>query len=326
LIYTTHKRQLVRCDVGTGKRQVVVPDLRTETILPAVNPDGKRVAVARLGMPKQRGGPDSLVVIVYDLDGKEVQRSPELVWRKIPLYSDEGQYSRTSGPTSLYWGPAGKADKLAIFEFFGLGGGWGLYDLKTNGLVVFDKSRPFARLPDSGRFLVSDDEHPNSIAVVDWDGKKHAIAMKELAKGAKQAPSSGVPWEKWDGKTFIGWFGGGYHVRIDTEKRVGVFAANSANELPVVLTAAEYTFPAGGVTARVIWSEGRNNGRNIRYSHLEVIEPSKKDSQVILEKAEKHISLTPAPSKKLLAIRVGTKILILNSDGKVLKEVVETDD
>jgi Tol biopolymer transport system component len=84
-VYTTSKQQLLRYDVATGKTQVLVADTGTKTLSPAVSPDGKRIAVARLhGKGKERdgvleAGPDTLEIVVFDLDGKELHRFPEVV-------------------------------------------------------------------------------------------------------------------------------------------------------------------------------------------------------------------------------------------------------
>jgi hypothetical protein len=346
-IYTTPEGRLVRYDVTTEKRQVLVADTGTKTTLPALNPEGKRVAVARLlGQSKVRDagvevGLDTLEVIVYDLDGKELQHSPQAVWRKDGLYGRKGGHiSNPDGYTVLLWGPKGNEDKLAIFEPFIGDSKWGLYDLKTERLEVVRPGRPFSPSPAAGAggFLVYDDIHPTSIAFVDWEGKEHPITMKRLdKKDLEKASLSDTPWEQWEGKTFVGKLPP-YLVRIDTEKRVGVFEQNPGDNVPAEKesVAKEYAFPEGGARARIISFGEKDSGVIKTYYRLEVIKPGDKKSQVILDKRGNNVSLIPAPNKKLLAIRIATvsddrktdvsdKILLLNSEGKVVKEIIEAD-
>jgi hypothetical protein len=346
------KRQLVRYDVVTGKRQVLVADTGTLTALPAVSPDGKRVAVARLFNRAKKDpdslvspAPDKLVVIVYDLEGKELHRSPELVWRK------EGNYEAgcTEGATALSWGPKGNEDKLAIFELSWealhpelTSGVWGLADLKTKRLAVrtdtpFPLPYPTICLrPDAGGFLVRDGvSNPESIAFVDWEGNKHPIAMKKAKKeGLEKGPFAGTP--KWEGNTFVGNVpidDEQYDVRIDTEKLVGVFEQNRGAGRQSV--GGWYAFPDGGATAQVIAFEEVNKGVKQTCFRLEVGKPGEK-SQVIVDKMENLSVFFPAPKKKLVATRVvkemdtskafvSEKILLFNSEGKLVKEIVEPD-
>ena len=98
-VYTT-PGQLVRYDVSTGKSRVLTTE-DMSTILPAVSPDGKRIAIARLPSTREKWSNSSrgiLQVIVYDLEGKELQRSPELTWSREWGDTNEGY-------AELYWGP-----------------------------------------------------------------------------------------------------------------------------------------------------------------------------------------------------------------------------
>src|SRR5437660_11025954 len=81
-VYTDDRdcRRLVHYDVTTGKRNVLVAQMPARTPWPAVSPDGKHVAVARLLKAAGQKKADALQVILYDLKGKEVRRSPEFPW------------------------------------------------------------------------------------------------------------------------------------------------------------------------------------------------------------------------------------------------------
>jgi hypothetical protein len=264
------------------------------------------------------------------------------------------------------WGPKGNEDKLAIMDFIV---GLGFYDLKSKCLVAVNNWPPDRWLsirPDGGGFLTGKQEqHPKSIAFVDWQGKSHPITMKELDNdGLKketilaelptfftpsskpQIPQAG----KWDRKTFIGrWYSLNqprtwqYRVWIDTEKQVGVFGKDPRDSVASKQwVGIEYPFPKGGSTVRVSFL-----GDDDDNWHLEVIRPGEKRPEVILKETNKSISLIPSPNQELLAIRITNyeydsihkiskrgrddlplshKILLLNRDGKVVKEIVETDN
>jgi hypothetical protein len=331
--YTTPKRRLVRFDVATGKRHVLVADTGTLTTRPAVSPDGKRLAVARLaGKSKKREGivlvdRDTVEIVVYDVDGKELHRSPELVWRKEGQYGEWAQLG-PEGHTRLLWGPKGKEDKLAIFE---APGDWGLYDLKTKRLIV-PTDALLAIRPDNSGFLVVSDGSPQSIAFVDFEGNKHPITMKEGQldqKGLKRG---------WEGHTFVGWWVDNL-LRIDTEKWVGVFEhePRTDDEPKEGVRGEPFSFPDKGAIVRVICQDEKQDGLSL--SRLEVVQPGEKKPIVVIANTPQWLSLNPAPDKKLVAVRTTTlllpgdekkkmpdKILLLNSEGKVVKEIVESED
>jgi hypothetical protein len=220
-IYMTPKRELVRYDVATGQRQVLVADTRTTTVSPAVSPDGKRIAVARLvGKTKIREGvvlrgPDLLEVVVYDLDGKESHRSPEVVWRKEGRYHDpsDGRDPRVE----LLWAP--KHERLLIAETLAAGYTVGIFDLQTNGLVMapIEPVNRFAIRPDGHGFVVFDPQ--KRVAFIDWQGRTHEIAMKREVL-EKWHPGDGIslgpPSFQWKGNTFTGLWDTGC-LSIDTE-------------------------------------------------------------------------------------------------------------
>jgi hypothetical protein len=289
--YTTPKRELVRFDVATGKRQVLVADTRTLTTLPALSPDGTRLGIARL---YGSGDTDRLDIVVYDLRGKELYRSQELVWRKRPQY-----YERDEGHTVLLWGPKGKDDRLAVFEF-GAGHDCGLYDLKTKRLVV-STDRPFALRPDFEGFLISShDCDPKTIAFVDSKGKKHPIAMKKgqlekIAREYAEVEISRRVADDWEGNTFSARLGQ-HVVSIDTTKMVGVFEYKPlvGNAKPGPGVQAKYAFPDTKLIVRVMYDRP--------FSQLEVMRPDEKKPTVVLASTKKLVSLNPAPNNKRISL------------------------
>jgi Tol biopolymer transport system component len=83
-IYTdgTDLEQLVHYDVAKGERRVLVEKMSASTFWPAVSPDGKKVAVARLVRDADQSKTQTMQVFMYDLQGKEIQRSTEFPWTK----------------------------------------------------------------------------------------------------------------------------------------------------------------------------------------------------------------------------------------------------
>lgn len=65
--------RLVRYDIKSKKRTVLVENTNTETLLPGVSPDGKKVAVALSKVSYTKGSPNipkTFQVILYDPEGK----------------------------------------------------------------------------------------------------------------------------------------------------------------------------------------------------------------------------------------------------------------
>ena len=80
-VFTAEDGRLVHFDVKSRKERVLVADTDSNTFWPAVSPDGKRIAVARLNYPGQQG---ALQILNYDLSGKEILRSKKFPWGVPP--------------------------------------------------------------------------------------------------------------------------------------------------------------------------------------------------------------------------------------------------
>src|SRR5262249_8329243 len=76
-IYTDDRDfcRLVHYDLASGERRVLVARMPAHTPWPAVSPDGRHIAVARLTRHPDQQKPDTMQVILYDLKGKEARRS-----------------------------------------------------------------------------------------------------------------------------------------------------------------------------------------------------------------------------------------------------------
>src|SRR5262245_61151427 len=100
--------RLVHYDLAK-KTPRVVAETGTDTIQPALSPDGKRVAVAR--MTWEKGNAPTLQVVVYDLSGKEVQRSKSFEWGDAPR--SEVGFERYP---QLFWAPRGNKVLVSAYK------------------------------------------------------------------------------------------------------------------------------------------------------------------------------------------------------------------
>src|SRR5262245_22649580 len=111
-VYTDDKpcSRLVHYDVTTGKRTVLVAQMPAHTPWPAVSPDGKHIAVARLVTDRGPRQPNRVQVILYDLKGKEVRRSAEFPWGPA---REKGEKERPN--TGVFW--AGGVGRLIVQDY-----------------------------------------------------------------------------------------------------------------------------------------------------------------------------------------------------------------
>jgi hypothetical protein len=192
ILYTTGKEftRLIHYDLAKKEQRVLVADTGAPTLWPAVSPDGKHVAVARLHV-KENKGPATIQVIVYGLDGKEVRRSKVFPWAdKTKPGSPSDQWPGL--PAQLFWGPKDKGILLSDGA-----NNAGIYDptedrlinLKDRWLLTF-AGGPVR--PDGAGFLVmvnasgfpnpppNEKLGPPGFRFVDWQGKEKEIKPPAL--------------------------------------------------------------------------------------------------------------------------------------------------
>jgi WD40 repeat protein len=321
-VYTGGKvnRELFVYDLKTKKPRLVA-DTGCSTIRPAVSPDGKRVAVARVFSDEHKA--DKVQVIVFDLQGKVVHRSPELDWGK---HGEEN----TIYLTALFWDEPGK--KLLVYDVLSLSAG--IYDLESKRIVLLEGwplifgTTPIS--PDGKKFLLvkpgerNHTESKGNLQLLDWQGKTQAI---DFAEGA---PDMFDPYNfcesQWVGDTALV-ASKGIKVRIDTAKRTAKLEAFSPKKARVgdLRIYQQYGFPEGGAKVRVV-----SNERMVR---LEAIEPGSYKSRIITDWIGSSL-MSPAPNKELLAVsdmrsepKLPARIWVVNSNGKVVHELqVSADD
>jgi hypothetical protein len=191
LIYTGGKgfTQLLHYDLTRGQQKVLVADTKAPTFWPAVSPDGKRIAVAHVNI-KEDKGPATVQLIIYDRDGKEVQRSKAFPW----LDKTESQANdKTKAFPQLFWAPRDQG--IIINDAANVN--VGIYDAKADRLINLKEGWLLNFLggpirPDGAGFLVmhntkgflgtsnNNADRAPRFALVGWDGKEKAIKPPPL--------------------------------------------------------------------------------------------------------------------------------------------------
>ena len=82
--------RLIHYDLKTKSTRIIAK-AETNTIQPALSPNGKQIAVARVNLEKDKQ--PTLQVVVYDLEGKEIQHSKLFDWGGVPKYDTEVAHS-----------------------------------------------------------------------------------------------------------------------------------------------------------------------------------------------------------------------------------------
>jgi hypothetical protein len=284
-------------------------DLRTlvgakvDTLRPAVSPDGRKIALARL---TEAGDKGKLQILFYDLQGKEVDRSPELNWPRL-------QKEQTT--TAVYW--AGMSGKLIVHDF-NEPGNTGIYDLAKKTLIVMPGwPLPFGGTPirpDEAGFLLGIDQKadPPKVVWADWTGKQQPVPIKGQLK-EEQSDVLLMPWtgtSRWDDAVAEVAYGS-FRIRLDTVKLTG-----QVHELPVkgepVLQA--HVFAKTGTKIQVV--EEKKDDAVFR---LELI-PAGKKPQALHKIHKDRFIFSASPDGKWLAIRSiekGEPIVLVDRDGVV---------
>jgi hypothetical protein len=320
-------------DVAARKAKPVVADTGGPTHWPAVSPDGRRVAVV---VPAEREGKRLYQVVVYDSDGKEVQRS-----RPFPLGPKAPGKDAPMGqvPVWLFWAPKGQGDKVLLQ----IANGCGVFDLKENRftdlgdqlLWVFGNSP--AR-PDGQGFLVARNTPKKGEKFAgtfyDWQGKERPIDLidPEGTWGAEDSHTLSLlmfaPYmfpSRWQGDVATV-RGGGVELTVDTGKRTAtVTKSRPERNADARVIRQEYRFGKDGVRVRVVELGG--NPKEEIPVRIEVLPPGAA-AKVVAEKAALS-ALLPSPDGKTLAIRylVGgpgqaraDRVAVLNAQGEVLAD------
>jgi hypothetical protein len=317
-VYTTNTKDVFRLmhyDVSTKKLRVLVDKMPAATVCPAPGPDSKQVAVAALVSKESR----TMQVILYDLTGKEVRRSPVFAW---PGAKNERAGIKMTG---VYWA----GDRIVMHDFAewesgngGLGKGnsstTGIYDLKKNTLITVE-GRPAAFggtpfLPNGKGFLISKpipwkENTPHGVrnglttglALIDWQGKVQAIDTEPIRKAnltGEQLRLLSDPWagtSRWAGN-IAEVTSGTLRLKIDMDRRstTVVMLPDAAGKVDGADVVQRFVFPDSPVSVRV---RARDNG-----SANQQLELLKGGKPVVLKKGGTWL-LSVSPDGKWLAVR-----------------------
>jgi hypothetical protein len=313
---------LVHYDVRTKTRRTIAKT-GTNTIAPALSPDGKRLAVAKLTM--EEGKPVTLQVIVYDLQGKELRRTQAFRW------SDKGP-----GPASfdvfpqVYWAPQG--NKLLVYAFEETG----ICDLdqdrmkKIEGVgIIICGTSPIR--PDGKGFLFARDQPLP--AFVDWDGNHADMELPE-GSGAFRFPHlAAMYWTRWEGNVAVAVCRQG-ELRIDTATKT--ITIRPVTEALWALDGKDiqnqHTFPDGRTRIAVVFlteHRGISSGGLPPSVRVDLIGPAAGQRRILVA-ATPHCGIYPSPNKELVVLRYGIedkekekyqdKMMLVNAKGEVVAE------
>jgi hypothetical protein len=205
-------------DVAKREHRVLVKDTGAATLFPALSPDGKRIAVARLRCGGNQAG--IAQVVIYDRDGKELHRSPEINWSEASAEPKERQLLGSI----LFWDPMGK--KLLVSGAFQSEPRSGIYDPATKQMSMVDgQLMAFGTTPvrpDGKGFLVGDFRTGPEIALVEWDGTRQKFALEaEATDNDDKKFMLYYPWSflsRWDADTAAPTSSGGFGLTPRSSK------------------------------------------------------------------------------------------------------------
>jgi len=313
----------------------LIAKTESNTIQPALSPDGKRIAVARLnlawplGRPPEKGKQPTLQVVVYDLEGKEIHGSKPMAWGEEPWDSEGERFPQ------LFWAP--RENKVLVYA----NKRTGIYNLGNSQAVMLEAvpsiygTSPIR--PDGKGFLVA--KKDETIAFVDWEGKESAIAgpAEKLNASEKEILNfpTAVSWSRWEGRVAIATWNA-KELRIDTAKKTAEL--QNVDKAVWALDGKEiqqlYTFPGGKTKLAVVYLV---SPRDLRQAYLptvrvDLIGPEPDRRRTLIESTP-FCGVYPSPNNELVALRCFTpdpknkeehpldQIMVVNQKGEVVAEI-----
>jgi hypothetical protein len=328
-IYPAGKQaeQIMFYDAAKRAHRVLIENTGATTLIPALSPDGKRIAVARIRRVEGHG--ESAQVVIYDKDGKEAHQSPILPWKET-AEQDEGKYG-----TIVFWDRAGK--RVLFCAPLQKEPQTGIYDPESKKLqTVAGLLLPFGGSPigpgGKGYLVIAGAEKPE-VTLVDWDGKKQKIELDpETLTDNDRRTILTFPWwfsSRWDGDAALVSYDE-WRIRLDTKKLAGSLEKRPAAEARVGGDIIQQTYEfAGGVKVRALVTKGTDGKQD--KSRLEILTPGAAKPRVIIGDAKGLFGFSPSPDKKLLAVWCVDDgsgkpyVYVLNNAGELVSDSVVHD-
>jgi hypothetical protein len=306
----------------------VIAKTETNTIQPALSPDGKQIAVARIKFEKDKQ--PKLQVVVYDLEGKETHRSKLMAWGEEP----KGDLS-VEKYAHLFWAP--HENKVLVYA----NKHSGVYNLDQGQAVMLGEAVPSTYgttpvRPDGKGFLLA--KNDNSVAFLDWDGKETAIAMPTEKLNVREQDIISLPaagsWSRWEGPVAIATWKA-KEWRVDTVKKTA--ALRNVDKAIWALDGKEiqqiYAFAGGKTKLAVLYlvSPRDFHDAGLPTVRVDFIGPEP-DRRRTLIQTTPYCGVYPSPNQELVALRYtaeGNKkedrqrdmILVVNQKGEVVADI-----
>jgi hypothetical protein len=305
--------RLVHYDLKTKARRVFVKDTGARTPWVAVSPDGKQVAVAKFTHTKD-STEVTLQVLIYGLDGKEVQKSKVFLLGSM----EEPAQESSQKMTFLAWGAT---DKIIVTDGAGICGAYtGIYDIDTDSMKVVPVSALYPLnnpvRPDRKGFLayVQSKKHEDAPAFIDWEGK---VTRFPLGQGGS--------WE--DNAVAVAWEGTkrrhtSHRGSFTFDTETGKIARDEDQKLPLLPDATDepgwaHKFP--NRTYLYAFAE-IPNGKKEHVFHIELQRPEKKERKIVLEPDQLWVtSIFPSPDATRVAVVLPDGIRVIDADGGVVE-------
>jgi hypothetical protein len=338
-VYTGRREfdRLIHYDLATGKRRVLIEKLPAGAPTVAISPDGKRIAVACLCRGRNKNKPETMQVLLYDLQGKLIHNSPQFNWGANRRAGEDDHPN-----TGAFW--VARAGVLLIQDYEEPGR-TGIYDLGKDVMRKVLEGTPCVYggtpvRPDGKGFLMVGGVPPavpeSELFFVDWKGESQRIPLKWEIKNEKIHPDAGLglllfPWKgtsEWQGPVARVTYGT-LRIQTDTEKRTGILDELRHSDATVdgKELLQHYAFARGGIKLRVLLAERTKRADSIGdedvHLHLEMIRPGEKKPRVLQKIQNGSYYFSPSPDGKWVAIRSGAdnsrtdEILLVSETGQV---------
>jgi hypothetical protein len=310
--------RLVRYDLETKARKVIVADTKTRTHWPAISKDGKKVAVADCSQHYEKDSTKvqyKLCIITYALTGEELARSKTFEFTEA-LAKPAAQTKDVKVESALNW--SGPQDKLLVYS-----GVTGIYDLEKGTFARLEPT-PFPYYnrpvrPDGKQFLAIG--KGDKLVSCDWQGRQTDLGVlppHDVLNPVHFAWTKGV--YRMHGRSRI--------FEADTSSnKVGEIA----EKVPVVAAEGDLqlSFPFAASQSRLCIFAREDEKKNSK-RRLEIQRPALGQRKVILAEGDYNLDpmqVFPSPDDKLVALRCldGQKkvehILVVNASGEIIARI-----